>query len=235
MQGARTSRPQKSERNARDSSQHKFWHSRGYLPHCDTPGLLQSITFRLADALPADALQRMLQETTETDIGHNIDMLLDAGHGACWLKQAQIADIVENALLHWDGQRYHLLAWCIMPNHVHLLIETREGWPLPQLLQSWKSYTAKAINHHLGRIGTVWMADYFDRYIRDDMHLAAVVEYIHDNPVKAGLVNKEQDWMHSSARFRSADVSSAVAGKMPALQIADEMPALLDLLKRIPP
>jgi len=173
-QGSRTSRPQNSGRDVRDPKTHKFWHSRGYLPHCDTPGLLQSITFRLVDSLPADALKRLLQETTEADKNHNIDALLDAGHGACWLKQSEIADIVESALLYRDGQRYSLLAWCIMPNHVHLLIETREGWPLSALLKSWKSYTAKAINQHLGRTGTVWMADYFDRYIRDDAHLATV-------------------------------------------------------------
>ncbi|MDO8890487.1 MAG: transposase [Sulfurimicrobium sp.] len=191
---------QQGERDARVPD-HKFWHSRGYLPHCDTPGLLQAITFRLADALPADVLER-LQKDVDDDAQRrtSIENLLDAGHGACWLKQPSIADIVRNALLHWDGQRYRLLAWCVIPNHVHVLIETRAGSPLPEVLHSWKSFTAKAINRHLGRTGAVWMRDYFDRFIRDDPHLAAVIAYIHGNPVKAGLVQNEQDWPHSSAR-----------------------------------
>ncbi|MCR4297576.1 MAG: transposase, partial [Gallionella sp.] len=130
-----------------------------------------------------------------------IESLLDAGHGACWLRQPAIANIVEDALLHWDGQRYRLLAWCVMPNHVHALIETREGYSLPKVVQGWKSFTARLINQHLGRTGTVWMRDYFDRYIRDDHHLAAAMAYIHNNPLKAGLVSNMQDWLHSSARL----------------------------------
>lgn len=90
---------------------HKFWHSRGYLPHCDVPGLLQSITLRLADSLPAEVLHRLMQEEIDDVSRHNqIEQLLDTGHGACWLKQKIIADIVENALLHGDGKRYRLLA-----------------------------------------------------------------------------------------------------------------------------
>lgn len=96
-----------------------------------------------------------------------------------------------------------------MPNHVHVLIETRENYPLSKVVQGWKSFTAKLINRHLGRTGTVWMRDYFDRYIRDDHHLAAVVAYIHNNPVKAGLVPNEQDWPYSSACLGAPTSSSA--------------------------
>lgn len=90
---------------------HKFWHSRGYLPHCDTPGLLQAITFRLADSLPANILDHLLQDTGDNAKKLKwIENFLDAGHGTCWLKQPVVADIVEDSLLHWDGQRYRLLA-----------------------------------------------------------------------------------------------------------------------------
>lgn len=83
---------------------HKFWHSRGYLPHCDVPGLLQAITFRLVDSLPDDVLQRLLQEEIDDLIRHKrIEQLLDAGHGACWLRQVTVANIIEEALLHGDG------------------------------------------------------------------------------------------------------------------------------------
>src|SRR3989338_8075791 len=192
---------------------HKFWHSRGYLPHCDTPVLLQTITFRLADSLPASVLDRLLQEAgSDVEKLGQIESLLDAGHGACWLKQPAVADIVEGALLHGDGQYYRLLAWCVMPNHVHVLVETRESYPLPKVVQGWKSFTARLINRHLGRTGTVWMRDYFDSYIRDDHHLAAVIAYIHGNPLKAGLVSNEQDWQYSSARFETSIVKAPTVG-----------------------
>ena len=184
----------------------KFWHSRGYLPHCDVPGLFQFVTFRLADSLPINALEGLNQDS---DNQHSrIEELLDAGYGDCWLRRPEIADIVENTLLHFDGQRYLLLAWCVMPNHVHVLIQTRESWPLSNILHGWKSFTANAINRQLGRNGAVWMADYFDRYIRDDLHLVAVIEYIHGNPVKAGLVGDECVWLHSSVN-RSAGILPA--------------------------
>ena len=198
---------------------HKFWHSRGYLPHCDTPGLLQAITFRLADSLPASVLDRLLQEP-DSDVKKlgQIESLLDAGHGACWLKQPAVANIVEGALLHGDVQHYRLLVWCVMPNHVHVLIETRESYQLSKVVQGWKSFTARLINRHLGRTGTMWMRDYFDRYIRDDHHLAAAIAYIHDNPLKAGLVANGQDWQHSSARlaaYGSADVPVGIYHQLP--------------------
>jgi len=182
----------------------KFWHSRGYLPHCDVPGLQQSITFRLADSLPVEVLHRLLQEEIDDVSRHKqIEQLLDAGHGACCLRQTAVANIVEDSLLHGDGKRYRLLVWCVMPNHIHVLIETGSVYPVSAIVQGWKSYTARLINQHLGRSGSLWMRDYFDRYIRDDHHFAAVVAYIHSNPVKAGLVSREQEWPYSSARLRA--------------------------------
>ena len=209
--GARASRPQPDkEKCGRDARAPKrtpkarapAWHSRGYPPHCDVPGLLQFITFRLADSLPADALEGMPQDSEEQH--SKIEALLDAGYGACSLQRPEIAAIVENALLHFDGQHYLLLAWCVMPNHVHLLIQTVEEWTLSDLLHGWRSYTSHAINSHLERKGVVWMAEYFDRYIRDDLHLAAVIEYIHANPVKAGLVDDAKAWTYSSAGARAS-------------------------------
>ncbi len=205
----------KSERDARGPTAglHKHWHSRGYLPHCDVPGLIQAVTFRLADSLPSEVLEGLKYAAGDNKEQHKrVDTLLDAGYGACWLKQPEIAARVEDALLHWDGTRYHLLAWCVMPNHVHALIETHTDFPLPDVVHSWKSFLAHAINQHLGRTRAVWMHDYFDRYVRDDHHLAAVIAYIHANPVKAGLVSDEPDWPYSSARLiRTAGVSPALS------------------------
>ena len=184
----------------------KQWFSRGYLPHFDQPNLLQTITFRLADALPQTVLEEMERELRarpeaerRTERERRIATYLDAGHGACWLKDPRIADLVEGALLHFDDQRYRLLAWCVMPNHVHALTEMKDGFPLSEVLHSWKSYTANEANKILGRTGDLWQREYHDRYVRDENHYRNVVAYIENNPVKAGLVKTAKEWRYSSA------------------------------------
>src|SRR5690606_17502712 len=108
----------------------------------------------------------------------------------------------QGLLLH-HGRRYRLMAWCIMPNHVHVLIECR--YSLARIVQSWKSYSARWAVEHNERLGLglqggrVWMRGYWDRYIRDERHLAAAVHYIHSNPVTAGRVERAGDWQWSSA------------------------------------
>jgi REP element-mobilizing transposase RayT len=201
---------------------HKGWHSRGYLPHFDQPELVQSITFRLADALPAAIVESLYQEEqnktiTDAEKRQRLENYLDAGYGSCHLQDPRIGELTQNALLHFDSERYHLLAWVIMPNHVHVLIEICDGYPLDKVVQSWKSFTAHQANKILLRDGPFWFSDYFDRFIRDDRHLTNVINYIHQNPVKAGLVETAVDWPFSSAKLWSADGTSARAGGTPAL------------------
>ena len=89
-----------------------------------------------------------------------------------------------------------------MPNHVHFVIETRERWPLAGIMQSLKSFSAKEANQILGRTGTFWQREYYDRFIRDSLHLENVVRYIEENPVKAGLVDRAEDWSWSSVKWK---------------------------------
>ena len=147
-----------------------------------------------------------------------IDQYLDQGHGSCWLSDDRVALIVKNALLQFDGERYRQLAWVIMPNHVHTMIEVFDGFPLDRVVHSWKSFTAKQANKILGRRGRFWSADYFDRFIRDDKHLSAVATYIEDNPVKAGLIHVARDWPWSSTSRKS----QFNAGETPALHDYDD-------------
>jgi REP element-mobilizing transposase RayT len=130
------------------------------------------------------------------------DMTLDSGLGACALRDVRIASVVETALLHFDDRRYRLLAWCIMPNHVHAVIEQLEGHSLTTVVQSWKSFTAKQANAILRQTGRFWAPDYFDRYVRDETHLAAAIRYAEENPVKAGLAMAAHEWRWSSAHRR---------------------------------
>lgn len=188
-------------------SEHLGWHSRDYLPHFDEPGLVQAITFRLADALPVAVLERWQSELAdepdrikERFMRQRIEDWIDAGHGSCALRDARVAQMVEEALFHFDGQRYRLLAWVVMPNHMHLLIETLKGWPIAGLVHSWKTWTAHRANALRGTTGAFWQREYYDRYIRDQEHLANVVQYIEQNPVKAGLCASAKDWPWSSAK-----------------------------------
>jgi len=186
--GARTSRP------------HRGWHERGYLPHFDAGAVVQTVTFRLADSLPREYYEKAAAVATN-DIERTIllERGIDQGRGNCILNDPKNAAIVRNALQHFDGERYRLLAWVIMPNHVHVMIEQIEGIPLTTILHTWKSYSAHEINKARGSRGQVWSPDYFDRYVRDEGHYADVKYYIELNPVKARLVENPEDWPYSSA------------------------------------
>jgi len=128
------------------------WHSRGYLPHVDAEGLIQHITFHLADSLPTGAMAQLEQSIATMPEGQQkrqrrerYQALLDAGHGSCVLGEAEPARLVQDALLHFDGERYRLLAWVVMPNHVHVLIEPASGCRVAKIVQSWKSFTGRRI------------------------------------------------------------------------------------------
>ncbi|MBX3180077.1 MAG: transposase [Candidatus Hydrogenedentes bacterium] len=183
------------------------WYSRGYLPHFDDPERIQFITFRLHDSMPREVLELYRAQLeqgliTEQQRLKKMEDYLDKGYGACWLKQPRIGRLVENALLHGDGDRYLLISWCVMPNHVHALIEPLDGRKLRGILHTWKSYTAQIANSWLGRKGAFWQREFRDRYIRNFKHFEGVKAYIEQNPVDAGLVEQAIDWPFSSARLR---------------------------------
>ena len=178
---------------------YKGWHSRGYLPHFDSAETVQFVTFRLADSLPRsfeESLAKGSDDLAETD--HK----LDGGMGACWLKQPAIAQLVEDAIMHFDARRYCLLAWCIMPNHVHVVVEPTDGNPIGAIVHSWKSFSAKQANRILDRSGSFWHRDYFGRFVRDEGHLMRTIDYVENNPVKAGLAGSAAAWPWSSGRLR---------------------------------
>jgi len=133
-------------------------------------------------ATPAElrAIDRIIRERAEE--------YLDRGAGACWMKYPRVAELVANALTHFDESRYLLFAWTVMPNHVHVVMNAYER--IDQILFSWKSFTAKKANRLLSRDGEFWQEDYWDRTIRNDKEFERTVDYVIENPAKAGLV----DW-----------------------------------------
>ena len=178
---------------------------RSHLPHFEAGEAPQHVCFRLADSLPAAVvagwrpeLSRLPEAWRAAGMRERAEAALDRGHGACWLCRPEVAALVRDAILHFDGIRYVLHAWVVMPNHVHALVTPLDGWPLSAILHSWKSFTATSANRLLGRRGGFWQADYFDRAMRGEAHFAATADYIHWNPVKAGLCAKPEDWPWSS-------------------------------------
>ena len=175
------------------------WHQ-GNLPHRNKEGLIQSITFRLADSLPQTVLKEIEAEIKhltgeKQDIAKRkkYEYWLDKGLGCCALANREMAQVVQEAFLHHNGEKYDLLAWSIMPNHVHVLIKAKSD--LSKIIQSWKSYTGKwaIANNKKYNLGVdkdanqFWMPEYWDRFIRDEEHFNNAVRYILNNPIKANL------------------------------------------------
>lgn len=189
-------------------------HTRGYLPHVKREGASYFITFRLADSLPRNVLLEFERQHAEAlrnlpaeqaaevnrDLRRKIERYLDQGAGECHLRRPEIADMVAEALRHFDGEEYQLESWVVMPNHVHLVL-----WPMPnvtlsEILKSRKRHTARQANLLLGTTGqTFWQPESYDHWIRNDEEKARILNYIRMNPVKAGLCANPEDWKWSSA------------------------------------
>ncbi len=184
------------------------------LPHWNQDDATYSVTFRLDDSLPKHVVDSYLkdkleleqliskaetegEETTSRDARRKLDNLfsermeeaLEAGYGECHLKSKEIASAVLESILRFEGDRFELGAWCVMPNHVHLIIKPTEGHKLSEILQGMKSASAKAANEILGRTGTFWQKESYDHVIRDADDYLNQRNYVLANPEKAGLVN----------------------------------------------
>ncbi len=171
--------------------------------------LTHTVTFRLHDSVPAAAIRQWradakqdprLQSDPEraAAVYRRTRRYEDRGFGACWLRRPDIAAIVCRALLHFDGIRYELHEWCVMPNHVHVLLSVGTKAPIGGIVRNWKGYTAHRANRLLKRRGPFWMRDYHDRFIRNEDHYEYAVGYIRRNPVMAGLCERPEDWPWSS-------------------------------------
>ena len=185
-----------------------------FLPHWTREQAVYAVTFRLADSLPQSVLSAWLQEREEiVELARRqgrplsvneedrlrelhsekVESYLDAGHGVCHLRDPRVAEMMGEEFRYFSGERYALHAWCVMPNHVHVVVEPREARPLSEILHSWKSFTAKAANRILERTGLFWMPEYYDHLIRDGAEYEHALRYIEDNPRRAGL--EEWPWV----------------------------------------
>jgi REP element-mobilizing transposase RayT len=185
------------------------------LPHWQCSNGIYHICFRLADSVPQSLLKHWLYERnclienakqnnealSEESIrraqylySEQIEKYLDAGCGNCYLNRIEVAQLVINSFIHFNNVRYRLHAWCVMPNHVHVIVEPISGHDLSKIIHSWKSYTAIEANKLLGLTGDFWQRDAYNHIIRSRREYYFQVRYTWENPEKARLHNWKWRW-----------------------------------------
>jgi adenine-specific DNA-methyltransferase len=184
----------------------------GKLPHWTQENSWYFITFRLADSIPKQKVEQLKKERelwfekhrkkdrTEYSkeelkeyyylFSERVENWLNAGHGKCVLKNKLNAEIVANAIKYFDGKRYELDEWVVMPNHVHVLVKPFENYSISDITHSWKSFSANEINKNINSSGQLWMHESYDHIVRNEKAFRAIKNYIKQNPQKAGIVPK---------------------------------------------
>lgn len=210
------------------------------LPHWSQPGAITFITWRTEDSMPKDVLDQWFLDRNRLLKSHGIDPTasdwhnrvlaiknpqlrdslhrlwnrwhdaLDVGPGACVIRRQELANVVADSLRHFDDQRYILLDFVVMPNHVHLVSAFPHEKAMLAQCESWKHFSAVQINRRLGRKGRFWQQDAFDHLVRSEEQFWYLRDYIANNPRKAGLrpgeflyYSKQQDIQNPRDVIRS--------------------------------
>ncbi|MCB1221377.1 MAG: transposase [Planctomycetales bacterium] len=200
---------------------HRGFYKSQRLPHFDSAGLIQFVTIALADAAPktrkpltAGSKQNSDQQFME------MDSILDTSRGVCLFRMPRLAWIAGDLARQGEYLGCIPLAWVIMPNHAHLLFGQTKGTMLSEVVRKFKGRSAYLINAETGKSGKVWQKGYFDRAMRDLNHFAATLEYIHENPVKAGLASRAEDWKQSSIHDTSLELAISVIEQKGLLSVS---------------
>ncbi len=199
-----------------------------HLPHWRQDGATYFVTFNLADAVPASKQREIESIRREWEHKHPpprseqswieyamtvhlvAEKILDAGYGECWFRNLTYIDRLHQSLLHCHDKSYELGCYVIMANHCHLAIRPFKGIELEDELGAIKRATSRFINHHEFLRGPLWNQESYDRIIRDEEHLFRVVQYIGNNPAKAGLPSSEwhrwinPNWEQAGWKFEDA-------------------------------
>lgn len=180
------------------------------LPHWHPPEATFFITYRLAGSIPMEKI-RQFREMPSRKVFKKSKTLRNAWYFRCsdkfldsnpngpyWLANKAIAGIVFQSLLFNHGRHYTLHAFCIMSNHVHVLLTANRGAPpLSKIMQQHKSFTGREANLILERTGQFWELESYDHVVRNNVAFERILRYILNNPVKAGLVKNWQHWSYS--------------------------------------
>lgn len=188
------------------------WYFHTPKPEPEIPYDVQLISLRLADALPPKALEQMNVDARMVQPAERVlfkrqrtQVILNAQHGCCALHNPKLARAVLDVLEDQHAKKYKLIAWCILPNQLHVLIEP--CFPVGRIIQDWRVLTTRwALQHNealgLGLNGKrLWLKRCQDRYIPDNKQLAKALETLHQSPVEAGLCEQPEDWCWSSAHL----------------------------------
>lgn len=201
-------------------SENKLIYKRN-LPHFTIPNSILFVTFRLSGTIPIHIVEKLKSELelrlnqiengkhlpqdekTLAEIEYKkhflaIDEYLDNNSRIDFLKRENIAQIVMNSLFFHEKVDYDLIAFTIMPNHVHLVVRYKNAEkPFYEIMKSIKLYSARHANALLGRRGAFWQPESYDHVIRDDREFQNVIKYVLNNLVKAKLVEHWKDWKYS--------------------------------------
>lgn len=190
----------------------------GNLPHWRQHGTTYFVTFRLDDAIPPQKLWQWYREREQWLRAHpkphgrderaeyyalfvaRFERWLDAGYGSCVLAVPEHRQRVENSLRWFDGNRYRLGEFVVMPNHVHAVVAPRGFHALSDTIASWKKFTARRINTALGREGALWHKESFDHIVRDDQELKRIDTYIRRNPARAEAIGADDLYSFISSK-----------------------------------
>lgn len=193
------------------------------LPHIQPEGATLFVTMRLAGSLPEEAVQRLrderdarrrsieqmtaplvvkqgfLYDEEKRFFGHYDGLLDQAADGPVWLGDVRVIALVGEAIHYYDGRQYDLTAFCVMPNHAHLIFTPlprteHDYYALARIMQGLKGYTAREANRILGRKGAFWQHESYDHYARNAAELMRIVGYVLQNPVRAGLATSWEEW-----------------------------------------
>lgn len=185
------------------------------LPHWELNLIAYHVCFRLDDAIPAsvrmqwqEERKRILEKSPNGDkmptkeevkrfqylYSEKIEKYLDSGYGSCILREENVAIIVRNSLEFYESKKYSLHAWCIMPNHVHVIFQALGTHTLSEILHGWKSFTSHAINNLLNRKGKLWQDDSYNHIIRTLREYHYHVKYVWNNPENAGFHEWKWRW-----------------------------------------
>jgi putative transposase len=204
------------------------------LPHIQPPDATYFVTYRLADSIPKIVLEklrsdwndfqqklvRMDDENKRNELlaverrryfkryDESLDRILS---GPVWLREGRVAKVVADAIQYRHSKEYELISYCIMPNHVHMVIYvgrnevsprriTDSPYTLTRILQSLKRYTAMECNKILNRSGQFWQHESYDHIVRGDKQLKRIIKYVLNNPVSAGFVDRPDQWKWSYCR-----------------------------------
>jgi REP element-mobilizing transposase RayT len=222
-----------------------------HLPHWRQDGATYFVSYRLADSLPQGKLDELACLKAEWERRHSgarpkaaleelarqvqerVERWLDQGMGSCLLKDPALAAFVTSAMHHFDGERYELGCYVVMPNHAHVIVRPLlpEAHDLEAIVGSWKKYSARRLNREVRRTGELWQDESYDRIIRDEEHLWRAIQYIGSNPSRAGLPREScllwirPEWVALGWKFESAELGAACRGVRTARESRPTLPS----------